>query len=110
MNRLEKNKKFLKLLLLADRKIQKKLIQNSNKEQIYCICEIILNLLKGKIPISDDVFKLLNKEKKLLRKIVKKSSLKNKKYLIQKGGFLQILLPTVISALSSIIGEIVKQE
>jgi len=91
------------LLNLADKKQRKKLIKCSNKDQIFCICEIVLNLLKGNIPVKKSDFEKLEKEKHTFRKLIKKSSLKKKRYLIQKGGFLEVLIPTVITTLVNLL-------
>jgi hypothetical protein len=85
--------------------MRKGIIINADKELIYTLCECILNLLNGNINISDEKFNQLKSYKHSFRKILdKKLNLKSKKKLIiQKGGFLEILLPAVISGLSAII-------
>jgi len=85
--------------------MRKGIIMNADKELIYTLCECILNLLNGNINISDEKFNQLKSYKHSFRKILdKKLNLKSKKKLIiQKGGFLEILLPAVISGLSAII-------
>lgn len=107
MERIKEQISFLKLLITCKKNLRNILIQSSDKEQIYSICEIILNLLRGNINISTSNYKKLIQYKKLLRKILKKSSLKKKKYLIQKGGFLEVLIPSIISVIGSLVSELI---
>lgn len=109
MSRIEENKNFLNLLCNSKRKIQRILIKNASKEQIYSICEIILNILNQNLKIDDKVLKNLSKKKNTLRQLIKKGSLKKKKYLIQKGGFLQFLIPAIITGLASIVSSIIEK-
>jgi hypothetical protein len=92
--------------------MKKGIIMNADKELIYTICECILNLLNGNINISTEQYNQLKSYKHLFRKILdRKSKLKTKKKLIiQKGGFLEILLPAVISGLASIISSAISSE
>ena len=110
-NRIKSNINYLKLLLNSNNRLQKSLIQNASKEQIYSLCEIILNILNGNIKLSDEEFKKLDKKKKLLRYLVhNKTSIKKKKYLIQKGGFLQFLIPSLITGIASIVSSLIDRE
>ena len=105
MKRIENNIDYLKVLSKCKKNLRNGIIMNSDKEQIYTLCECILNLLHGNINISEDQFNQLKPYKHTFRKILNnKEKLKSKKKLIvQKGGFLEILLPAVISGLSAII-------
>ena len=69
------------------------------------ICECILNIINGQIKLSKEDFEKLKPYKNLFRKLLTKNTkIKEKKRLIiQKGGFLQILIPAIISGLASII-------
>ena len=53
MSRIIQNKNFLNLLCqnINKKKYLNSLIKNATKNQIYYICEIVLNLLKGNIPL-----------------------------------------------------------
>lgn len=109
MNRIKANRDFLGLLCYSNKKLRDLLIKNANKEQIYTLCEIILNILNGNLKLSEDQLQKLSKIKAKLRNIIKRSSLKKKKYLIQKGGFLQILIPSIISGLATIISSFISK-
>lgn len=102
--RVIKYKKLLEILPRCNKKVFNKIIKNSKKEFIYTICECVLNVLKGNIKISKKSLEKLKEKKQILRKLLKKSNIENKKKIIQKGGFLEILIPSIISGLASIIG------
>jgi len=110
MDRIEKNKNFLQLLCTSNSNLQKALIKNASKDQIFSICEIILNLLNGNLKIREDDLQKLSKKKKLLRELIKKgSSIKKKKFLIQRGGFLQFLIPALITGLASVVSSVIEK-
>jgi hypothetical protein len=49
--------------------------------------------------------KTLARHKQTLRKLaLKKTSLVSRRKILQKGGFIQLLLPTLISGLGSLLG------
>lgn len=110
MDRIKEHENYLKLLTTANKRLRKSIITSSNRDQIFAICEIILNLLKGNINISKTTYEKLQSYKNLLRKIVKRSSLKKKKYLIQKGGFFEVLIPTIVSTLATLVGDFLFQK
>ena len=43
---------MLKLLKKASAKVRKKILKNSNKTLLCCICECAQNVLKGKVPVK----------------------------------------------------------
>lgn len=110
MSKVLNNKNFLDLLTKSNRKKQKILVQNASNEEIKSICEIILNLLKGNLKIDQKDFNKLHKKKKILRNLVKRGSYKSKKFLIQKGGFLQVLIPAIVSGLASVLSSFIRNE
>ena len=112
MENFEKNLEKIKVLAKCkNKKLRNLLIKNSDKEVICTLCEIIDNILHGNIPLNEKTKNKLKKYKNILRKFIKKSSLNTKKkILIQKGGFLQILIPSVISAVASIIGSLISKK
>lgn len=97
--------KNLQLIHSCPRALRKQLLKKLPSKIIKTICECSLNVLKGNIPISRYQKNQLGKHKTLLRKLAtKKGSLYQKKRLIiQKGGFLNILIPAAVSALTSLI-------
>ena len=103
--RLAKNKHFL--CLLSDcKKIQRRaILSNASRDQIYSICECILNVCNGNLPLDSANFKKLRPFRSHFRTILDKrvSLRKRKQTLVQHGGFLQFLIPAVISGLAQII-------
>jgi hypothetical protein len=102
MKRIEKNKFYL--LLLADcksKKFKRTLLENCGTDALKAILEIVLNVMKGNVKVSEKVRRKLKKYKSSLRKLIcPQLSLKSKrKVLIQSGGFLNILLPTLIGGI-----------
>jgi hypothetical protein len=104
-NRLVKNKEFLVLLSKSKPKLRKALLSGCNKESIYSIIECILNVCNGNVHINSDEFNKLKPYNKTFKKLIdRKVDLNQKKnIIIQKGGFLEVLIPAIISGIASII-------
>ena len=82
-----------------------KLIKESEDCVINAISEIAKNCLAGNIPLKECDFKKLKRYKQVLRKISKKTTPKTRKNLIiQRGGFLPLLLPPALGLLASVVG------
>lgn len=104
-----KNLHYLKLLRDTKKHPkQKLLIEFADKSQIDAIIECIINILQGRIPITQKHKKQLVKHKDDLRKLAKKKTTTKtrKKVLKQKGGLLGAVLPLAVGALSSILGNL----
>jgi len=98
MKRVQARITELKLLSTCKTKLRKAILTNSDADLIKVLRECVYNLLKGNLKVPKEVNGKLNKYKNVLRNFVyEKKSLQNKKkYLVQKGGFLQYLLPVVV--------------
>lgn len=104
--RLRRNAKTLDYLSSCDKNVGKSIISSSKSDLICCFSEICHNLLKGNIPLSQSEKSKLSKYKSQIRSVAgKKASIKSKKQLIQKGGFLTTLLGSLVS---SLLGPLVK--
>lgn len=81
-----------------------------NNEGVMRFCELILNILKGKINLKPSQLASLRKYKCVLRYMINKSKPISKKrnLLSQKGGFLGALLGIGASLLPPLIEEVVK--
>jgi len=74
-----------------------RIIDEGGMELVHCICDCIHNILQGNIPVDEDELEILKRHKECLRKLVKKkTSDREKKRLIQEGGFLGSLIPTLV--------------
>lgn len=102
-NHLSKHLAFLKYCSTASPKERRKILKAANREQLKCLCEVTLNVAKQNIKVPPAVKQKLTKHKKAIRFIVdrKPSLLRKKKELIQKGGFLPVLLKYAVPALFS---------
>jgi hypothetical protein len=95
---------------LAHKKTRAKTIALMDHNAMTAVCDLVYNVLNGNINISVKDKKKLVKYKKSLRFICKHSSLEHKKkYLKQKGGFLQYLIPAAITGISSIISSLINK-
>jgi hypothetical protein len=79
---------------------------------VLAICESVFKMLQGNLDINlKSDLENLAKYKIIFRKLIKKSNLKTKKkILVQHGGFLQFLIPAVITGISSIVSSIISKE
>ena len=75
-----------------------RIIDDGGLDLVRCICDCVFNVLNGNIELKYEEKKKLEKHKDCLRKLVnKKISDKKRKHLIQEGGFLGALIPTLVS-------------
>lgn len=100
--------KQLQLLNICPQKLRKDLLKRFPLSCIKAICECSLNALSGNIELSRPQKKCLHKYKNTLRKLAdRKTSLHSKrKLIVQKGGFLNILIPAAITAISGLLNGI----
>ena len=78
---LKKTFRKIKLLSGATPRARKQLITNGDRELIDCISECCANILKGYVPLNDQLKAILCKHKKNLHKLsLKKVSLKKKNH------------------------------
>jgi hypothetical protein len=71
---------------------------------IDAISEIAKNCLLGNIPLSPVDFTNLKKYQQILRKISKSTPIKKRKQLIiQKGGFIETLIPAALALIAYLI-------
>lgn len=105
MERIENNKDLLKICATCTKKERNLLFKKGSDDFIRSVLEIVLNLMKGNIKICKKTKHKLKKYKKVFRKLLCPNiTLKLKrKELVQNGGFLSILLPTVINGILSYI-------
>ena len=85
-------------------KIRKYILKNADKKLVDAIRECLHNLLKGNLPIKKNDMKNIKKHKNYIRMVASGSCFKkNKQLLVQKGGFLSILLPTAVQLLTTLL-------
>ena len=95
---------MLKKICKMGDKARRDFVRKCDKEFLYCISECAKNVIKGNVPLSESQKTALRRKKNDLRALsVKKTSLRNRRKIIQKGGFLTALLPPVLTVLGSLL-------
>lgn len=101
MKKLRKCKHLLYVLKSANPNLRKAILKNAPKHVIDALSEICLNTVVGNVKISPKIKAKLSKYRKVLRDLSDKRTTlaKKRKLLVQKGGFLGIILSTLLSGL-----------
>ena len=109
MNRLQKNGPTLRLLQKAPAPLQKRILDKALPELICCPCDCAHNVLQGNVEISHHHKWKLKPHKTKLQKLAdRKVALKTKRRIIQKGGFLPILLSALAPVINGVVGSLIK--
>ena len=99
-----RNGAVLKVLSKTNPAAAKALIQSASPDLLNALCECALNVLKGRVTISSLQKRKLAHHKRELRDLVKKrTSLKRKRQILQRGGFLGLLLKPLGSLLGGLL-------
>ena len=99
----------------ANKRIKIGIINSCDSRTINKICEVVLNVLNKNIKVNDDTLNNLRPYSKYCRRLLnKKINIREKKKIlikkwIQKGGFLQFIIPAVISGIATIISSIISK-
>ena len=102
--RLKKHANELVYLQKARPCIRKHLITKADRSLVECLCECADNILRGNVPLTKPQKEKLARNKAGLRALTKKSvSLKKKKAILQKGGFLGSLLAPIASVVAPLL-------
>jgi len=103
----ERTRRYLPLLKQINRlgdRAKRQLIKKCDREFFDCVSECAKNVIKGNVPLKPAQLRRLRRERSNLRVLSpKKTSLKKKRLIQQKGGFLGALLPPVLSVLGSLL-------
>ena len=104
MKKVIDNLDVLKVLSKANKKLRCAIIRNGNCDLINALVECVVNVLHGNVNLSEQDRKNLAKFRFQLRKLAKTVNLNDrKKLIVQYGGFLQFILPAIISGIASIV-------
>lgn len=103
--RLKRNLPLLRSLVGATAKERKAILDHCSSDLILSLCEIALNLLKGRIPLTLTQLKKLERQKTAIKLFAnKRASLQKKRHSIQQsGGFLLPLLTIDVPFITSLI-------
>ena len=90
--RVKRNALCLHLLTKADGKLIKAVIANGKQELVDSLCECAHNILKGNVALKTIHKAKLRRYRGLMRSLVKRKAAKNKRKILQTGGFVSALL------------------
>ena len=80
-----------------------RIIYEGGMELVNCICDCVRNILQGNIPVNEEERERFKRHKYCLRKLINKNtSAREKKHLIQEGGFLGSLIPTLVGSVGKL--------
>ena len=105
-DRVKRNFNYLTLLGKCKNTMRKAILKESDKDLVAAVCDCVLNISNGVIPLNANVKSKLRRHKLKLRNLTKKnlSIKKKRRLLIQHGGsILPILLPIVTTAIASLL-------
>jgi hypothetical protein len=84
--------------------IRKHLITKADRSLVDCLCECADNILRGNVPLTKLQKEKLKRNKAGLRPLTKQSvSLKKKKAILQRGGFMGSLLASIASVVAPLL-------
>ena len=102
MSKAEDKKRLaiLKILSKSEPRVVKSILQTADLKLINLLSECALNVLNQNVKVGKNRKKSLRKFRKHMEKLAyEKLPLKKKRTILQKGGFLSILLPAVLPTL-----------
>lgn len=103
-------KDFLQLLARSkNSKRRKLLVQWADKTDLLAVSECIGNLLKGNVKLTPAQFKRLRRHRKSLRLLANKNGTltEKRRTIVQSGGFLPMILPSILSGIAKIAGPVI---
>ncbi len=103
-SKVRKNLPLFKVLMNAKPCVVRGVIKEADKDIVDSLSECCLNVLSGRVQLSSDQKKKLNRHKGVLRALARRGvSLRKRKVLLQKGGFLGALLKPIIGVLGNLL-------
>lgn len=98
--KVKENASVLRLLAKAKPATVKAMLKDADGTVVDSLCECCLNVLAGRVKLSPSEKKKLSRHKNALRALIKRgASMRKKKALLQKGGFLGALLKPILGLL-----------
>ena len=98
--RIRRNLIALQDLVKASNSVKRSMISKADKELILSLVECATNIIRGNVKLTDHQFCRLKRYKKELERLTKpRTSQKEKKELLQRGGFLGALLKPLVGLL-----------
>jgi len=101
--RVKKYLPVLKRITKLGEKAKRDFVRKCDREFLDCISECAKNVLKGNVTLTDRQKTKLRRNRNDLRALsTKKTALRKKRRILQKGGFLSALLPPVLAILGEL--------
>jgi len=95
---------ILKKITRMGDKARRRYVKTCDKALMDCFSECAQNVLKGTVRLTDRQFNRLKRQKTDVRALAnKRTSLRKKRRIVQKGGFIQALLMPAIATLGSVL-------
>lgn len=106
--RLRKHAPTLGYLAKCDRNYANAIIKGAKSDLIHCLSDVCHNVLRGNVTLSKAEKLRLKRYKNHIRKVAdKNTTAKNKRTLIQKGGFLGALLTPLLQVIGPMLKSLV---
>ena len=103
-DRVRKYLPVLKRVRRLGEKAKREYVRKCDNEFIRCVSKCAENVIKGNVPLTNRQMKNLRRKRYDLRTLSSgKTSLRAKRKVLQKGGFLTALLPPVLSLLGGLL-------
>jgi len=108
--RLKRNLALLRALEQAPARQRRALLSTSKSDLVLAIAEIISNVLQGNVKLNKRQRLRLQRYRKLLRQIASKKvkAADKRSLLVQRGGFLSVLLGPALAVVASLVGKLIK--
>lgn len=101
----------LKILHRCKECQRRKFLKNAQHSLIHCICEICFNILNGNVPLNIAQKNKLKKHKNFMRYLTRSKNRKliqqKRKLIIQKGGFLPLILTPLLTIAADLITDLI---
>jgi len=96
---------FIKQVKNCKSKNRKNYLSKASLAQIRSLCECVNNVYSGSVPVSPHIIEKLRPYSKSIKRLTYKrgKAEQKRKYLIQEGGFLPILLGAVLPILGQLV-------
>lgn len=103
--RIQRNAAVIIQLTRTAREIRNAALERASKDLVLALVECAKNVILGSVSLTPAQLTALRRHRKDIETLVKgKTSLRTRKRLLQKGGFLPLLIKPVLGLLGGILG------
>jgi len=96
---------YLQVLAKCSPRQRQAILREADPKLVKAICECALNVINGNVPLSVSQKQRLSPHKSTLRSLAdkRKSNKARKRLIVQRGGFVGVLLRAIIPTLASLL-------